>query len=119
MIFLIGLGGICGAFARYYWGKWVAAQRPLLFPWATFMINISGSLILGILFSLHSREILPDLIWMIFGTGFCGAYTTFSTLGYETIMLIEKKKILNAFWYVLLSTIIGLLFAWVGMIMSW
>jgi CrcB protein len=115
MIILIGVGGIAGAYCRYYFGKWVFSKRATLFPLATFIINISGSFILGSLYSLHTQGHIPDWCWLIFGTGFCGAYTTFSTFGYETFQLLEKKKIGVAVAYIVLSIVFGLLFAWLGM----
>lgn len=115
MIFLIGVGGIAGACARFFIGKWIASRSPTLFPLATLTINISGSFILGLLFSLHQNENIPNWFWLTFGTGFCGAYTTFSTFGYETIQLVEKNRIAHALTYLFTSVVFGILFCWLGM----
>lgn len=117
MIGIVGLGGILGTLLRYYLGLWVSsrtARDGSMFPWGTWVINLSGSLLLGILAGLHARQTLPDWGWLMLGTGFCGAYTTFSTFGYETVTLISKGHKLQAAVYVLTSALLGVAFAWLG-----
>lgn len=115
MIVWIGIGGIAGAFARYFLGRWVASKSHSTFPLGTFLINITGSFLLGLLYALHTGETIPSWAWLVFGTGFCGAYTTFSTFGYETVQLLEQKRWGLAAAYVGGSVITGLLLAWAGM----
>lgn len=120
MIVLVGLGGILGTLLRYYLGRWAAvrtARRGSRFPWGTWIINISGSLLLGILTSLHINGTIPDWSWLVLGTGFCGAYTTFSTFGYEAISLIEGGHKTLATLYVLSSLGLGLIAVWSGMLL--
>jgi CrcB protein len=112
---LVGLGGVLGTLLRYYLGKWIALRAGTDYPWSTWVINLSGSLFLGILFSLFKRELITLELWWMLGVGFCGAYTTFSTFGYETQQLIEKQQLLRAAVYMLSSIIIGLFMAWCGM----
>jgi CrcB protein len=114
---LVGLGGVIGTLCRFYLGRWVAIKTGTRFPWGTWMINLSGSLVLGILYALHNRDVLTDEAWWILGVGFCGAYTTFSTFGYEMQQLIEKKHVFAAAIYMLSSISLGLLLAWIGMVM--
>lgn len=117
MIGIIGLGGILGTLLRYYLGQWVSsrsAHRGCVFPWGTWVINLSGSLLLGVLAGLHAQNALPDWSWLMLGTGFCGAYTTFSTFGYETVTLIGKGDKLQAALYVLSSATLGVTCAWFG-----
>jgi CrcB protein len=114
---LVGLGGIAGTLCRFYLGRWVAVKTGTSFPWGTWVINLSGSLVLGMLFALHNREVLSDEIWWLLGVGFCGAYTTFSTFGYEVQQLIEKKHVIAAAIYMLSSISLGLLLAWIGMVL--
>ncbi|TBL78978.1 fluoride efflux transporter CrcB [Paenibacillus thalictri] len=115
MIWLIGLGGVAGTLSRYYAGKWISAKTGSHYPWGTWFINISGSFILGILFALYARHEIPDLVWTVAGTGFCGGYTTFSTFGYETIQLVQKGERRKAVIYVVSSVAVGILFAFIGM----
>lgn len=114
MIGIVGLGGIFGTLLRFYLGKWISAKASTSFPWGTWVINISGSFILGILSGLHSSQTIPNWSWLMLGVGFCGAYTTFSTFGYETIGLIEKGNKSQAAAYVITSVVLGILFAWLG-----
>jgi CrcB protein len=114
MIWLIGSSGAIGALLRFYLGKWIAGKTGMRFPWGTWVINMTGSLLLGILFTLKKDDALPEWVWLMAGVGFCGAYTTFSTFGYETILLMEKGHWKNACIYVLSSVGFGLLLAWCG-----
>ncbi|WP_155592340.1 fluoride efflux transporter FluC [Lysinibacillus cavernae] len=105
---LVGLGGIFGAISRFYLGKLFA--HP--YPWATFIINSSGSFALGLLFALH----LSDWLWQLIGIGFLGAYTTFSTFGFESLQLIEQQKWGQAISYITSTLLTGILFAAIGYI---
>nr|WP_245251907.1 fluoride efflux transporter CrcB [Paenibacillus sediminis] len=110
---MVGAGGIVGAAARFSLGKWIADRLGTRYPWGTWIINISGSLLLGILYS--NKESLPSYLYLLLGVGFCGAYTTFSTFGYETLQLMEKKEYVRAIMYVISSVILGLIGTWLGM----
>ncbi|MEX2460300.1 MAG: fluoride efflux transporter CrcB [Paenibacillaceae bacterium] len=115
-VWLVGLGGIVGTLCRVFLGKWIAGHVKGSFPWWTWVINLTGSLLLGILFALHNRELLSDEAWLMLGIGFCGAYTTFSTFGYEMQQLIEKKHVIAAAMYMLSSISLGVLLAWSGIV---
>lgn len=87
---LIAIGGAAGAVSRYLVDTWVSGRAGFGFPWGTFVVNISGSFLLGLLFALAiERNVLPPGIRMPLMVGFLGAYTTFSTLMLETWRLIE------------------------------
>jgi CrcB protein len=84
------LAGAAGAVARYILDFAISSRRSgSLFPWGTFVINVTGSLALGILTGLALHHGLSPLGRTIVGTGFLGGYTTFSTFTYETLRLIE------------------------------
>jgi CrcB protein len=112
MIWLIGIGGSLGAAARYIVSNQVKSkyERVYPFPLGTLLINIVGSFILGLLANLY----IGSWIWYFWGMGFCGAFTTFSTFGYELVTLIELKKIRLALIYVSFSVVFGLLAAFIG-----
>lgn len=114
----VGVGGIFGALSRYLLGKWIASKVASSFPFGTWIINISGSFFLGFLAVLHLEHTIPEWLWLILGTGFLGAYTTFSTFGYETIQLLKKRDGRAAIVYVLLSVIFGAIFAWMGSVVG-
>ncbi|PLR85650.1 fluoride efflux transporter CrcB [Bacillus sp. V33-4] len=109
MIWLIGLGGSFGAAARYILGTIInkRTQRLFPFPTGTWLINITGSFLLGFIANLHIGNQIEEWGWFLFGVGFCGAFTTFSTFGYEVIMLLQSKDIKLALIYVLSSIILS------------
>ena len=113
MIFVI-LGGGFGAITRYALGNFVSSKNNTPFPLGTFLINISGSFLLGLINHLFLNHSINQSLWLFFGVGFLGAYTTFSTFGYETITLLIQKKINIAVYYVILSAVLGILFAEIG-----
>lgn len=115
MIMWIGLGGVMGAMSRYAIGWWLG-KKGGRFPWATLLVNASGSLLLGWL-SAHESQ-FPAAVYGILGIGFCGAFTTFSTFGYESITLAGNKRYLHAFLYVMITLVLGFAGAWAGFYIS-
>ena len=90
-ILYVGIGGFCGAIARYLLDGWVVGRTGAAFPWGTLAVNLSGSFLLGLLFALSvERGILPADIRAPVLIGFIGAYTTFSTLALESWRLVEN-----------------------------
>jgi CrcB protein len=92
----VGLGGFLGANARYLLGGWVATRLSPAFPYGTFVVNISGSFILGLVMGALEGHVLSPAVRLSVAIGFVGAYTTFSTWTYETIQLIENGSLLLA-----------------------
>ncbi|WP_342552469.1 fluoride efflux transporter CrcB [Paenibacillus sp. FSL R7-0652] len=109
MIVWIGAAGVLGALVRYSLGKAVSGKLGTSFPWGTWIINVSGSLLLGMLYGAHQAAMLSDFTWIVWGTGFCGAYTTFSTFGYETLTLMGQRRYGRAILYVVSSVVVGVL----------
>jgi len=85
-----------GAPLRYLVDGAIAERAEGVFPWGTFVINASGSLALGVLTGLGLYHAFPRVPKVILGTGFCGAYTTFSTFTYETVELLEEGALNEA-----------------------
>jgi len=107
-ILVIALGGALGALSRYGLGFWISSKWNQGFPLGTFIINITGAFLLGFLNIVFIEKLTISPLWRLgIGIGFLGAYTTFSTFGYEVIILIEGGSLLTAGLYTLLSVIIG------------
>lgn len=112
------LAGAAGAVARYLVDGAVQSRVGGVFPWGTFLINITGSFILGLIVGLALYQGLSDAPRTIVGTGFCGAYTTFSTFTYETVRLGEEGSRVTAFTNVVGSTLAGVLAAAAGLALA-
>lgn len=89
----IALGALVGVFARVFATRWLKRIRSGRFPLATFLINLSGAFLLGLVTTLG----LPQPLALLAGTGFIGTYTTFSTLMVESFELIRHKRAI-IFW---------------------
>lgn len=105
--FLVGFGGFFGAIARYLIARGSAGLLGVTFPYGTFIINVSGSFLLGVLATWVGERLVPgsDQIRLFFAIGFLGAYTTFSTFEFETQALFEDGS-----WLLALTNIFGSLF---------
>jgi fluoride exporter len=104
----VAIGGFIGAPTRFLVDRYVADRVEADFPLGTFVINISGSFILGLLTGLDLSGHMPPLVKAAIGTGFCGAYTTFSTWSFETVRLLEEGEFAEALVNAFLSLVIGL-----------
>lgn len=92
---VIGLGGFLGANARYLVAGWATRRFGAAFPYGTFLINLSGSFLLGLLLAfLRERIFLHPDHFLFFAVGFLGAYTTFSTFTYESLRLLQDGSVL-------------------------
>ncbi len=92
---IVGMGGFLGAVARFLVGTWIVNRCGASFPWATFVINVSGSFLLGLIGTLILGRVLVNPHWRLGVTvGFIGAYTTFSTFEYESARLGSSWKAL-------------------------
>ena len=115
--FAVAIGGALGAMARYWIGNIVAERFPTRFPLGTFIINVSGSFIVGFFLALVSERINIHPNWKLaVAVGFVGAYTTFSTFEYETFRLLENGIFAGGLINVLGSLILGFLAVWGGIV---
>jgi fluoride exporter len=111
----VAVGGALGAMLRYYLNGSLLARVCAPFPTATFVINVTGSFLLGLFLTLATEriEVSPHLR-IAFAAGFVGAYTTFSTFMYETAQLTEAGDYARALANVVLSCAIGFAGVWLG-----
>jgi fluoride exporter len=108
----VALGAAVGAPLRYLVDRAVQGRHDSLFPWGTFTVNVTGSLILGVL--TGAATAIPGPVTELLGTGLCGALTTYSTFSFETIRLIEDRARFYAVVNVVASIVAGLGAAFVG-----
>lgn len=110
----LALAGGVGAVARFMLDGAVRRRWPTDFPFATLVINVSGSFALGVLAgAVAAQRIAPETL-LIAGTGFLGGYTTFSTASLETVRLLHNREPLRAVLYGLGGAVLCLLAAWGG-----
>jgi fluoride exporter len=107
-VLLVLLGGAVGAPLRYLTDLAVQSRHDSLLPWGTLTVNVVGSLVLGALAGGAALADVPAWLLTLGGTGFCGALTTFSTFGYETLRLVEDGSVAEALVNVALSVVLGL-----------
>ena len=105
---MVLLGGAIGAPMRYLTDLYVQSRHDSVFPWGTFTVHVLGSLILGITAAVVTDVGPPAWVMALIGTGFCGALTTFSTFGFETVRLLEEGSVLTAVANCMASLTVGL-----------
>lgn len=111
----IALFGGFGATARFVSDGTIRTVLGRNFPWGTLIINVVGSLILGVMTGLALSGYTSHSLLLIVGTGFCGGFTTFSTASFEAVRLIEERRFLAVFVQVIGNVVLCLLAAAVGL----
>jgi len=110
----VGLGGVLGSCLRYLFSLVMSSNNFTSFPWATLVVNISGTFLLPfILFLPMIKRKVNPVILVALTTGLIGSYTTFSTITVEIVMMFHEN-ILVAIGYLISTLIGGLLFSWLG-----
>ena len=117
---LVGVGGFVGANARYVVARGLGAAFDTSFPLGTFVINVSGSLLLGILGAVLAQKLTPhsEAMRLALGVGFLGGFTTFSTFEFETHALLADGSWLLAATNVVASVFVGLLAVRAGIVLA-
>lgn len=116
-IFLVGLGGSIGSIARYKLGgliSHITVQKS--FPYSTFVINVLGCLIIGLLAGLAERyNLFSQSTRLFLFTGLLGGFTTFSAFGLDAILLVLRNEWITATLYTSASVILGITAIWLGL----
>lgn len=117
---LVGLGGFVGANARFVVARLVGAAFETRFPLGTFLVNVSGSFLLGVLGTIIALKVTPnsETMRLALGVGFLGAFTTFSTFEFETHALLEDGSWLLAVANMLASLFVGLIALRAGTVLA-
>jgi fluoride exporter len=114
---LVCLAGAVGAVARFVADGAIRARVGSAFPWATLSINVSGSLLLGILTGLVVFRHTGGDARLLLGTGFCGGYTTFSTAMFESVRLLQQGSVLRMLGNWLGTMVLTMAAAAVGLVL--
>ncbi len=115
----IAVGGAAGALFRFWVSTWAYGRLGRDFPWGTLVVNVVGSLLMGLLYILLIERLVVSPLWRAaLLVGFLGAFTTFSTFSIETLNLIEEGALFSALSNVLVSVILCLLGAWLGVLLG-
>lgn len=117
-VLFIALGGSIGAIARYGIAKYVNQLTGGVFPWGTLTVNFIGLFIVGFLFELFEKTMVPSEVRVFLTIGFLGALTTFSTYGMETITLLRNGQYGLGLLNMILSNVVGLVLVVGGMFVA-
>ena len=115
-LLLVGLGGAIGSIARFLVQRVAALSFSTGFPWGTLMVNLTGCLVIGIIWALTFGKTSISESWGLFlMTGVCGGFTTFSAFSIESVQMMREDRWLTCLIYISASLIIGLIATWAGM----
>ena len=114
-ILLVAIGGAAGSVARFISNKYVSPLFDNPFPLGTFLVNIAGCFIIGILYGISVKhQLLTKEVQLLLMTGFCGGFTTFSAFTLEGMVLMQEQRLITFFLYFALSVIVGLAATFAG-----
>lgn len=117
-ILIVGAGGFIGSVMRYLVQFFVEKGLSTTYPWGTFIANIAGSLIIGIVFGLAEKGDLINSEWRMFlAVGVCGGFTTFSSFAYNNLMMIKEQSFGQLLWNVGGSLFFGILAVYLGIVL--
>jgi CrcB protein len=115
----VALGGATGSVLRYLVGLWLPAQNNRIFPWATFTINLAGSLLIGLVLGHLAKQSTPPPHWQaLLVTGFCGGFTTLSAMSNEGYLLLRHQQYTTFFLYFAATIGLSLLATALGYLLS-
>ncbi|SPE40552.1 putative fluoride ion transporter CrcB [Candidatus Sulfotelmatobacter sp. SbA7] len=117
--FAVGVGGFVGSIARFWLAVYVGQRMGTRFPYGTFLINVSGSFLIGLVMTiLTERTHLSPIYRYLIPIGFIGGYTTFSTFEYETLRATQEGQFTIGLINMVLSVLLGFLMVWTGAIVG-
>jgi fluoride exporter len=117
-VLAVAIAGALGAPSRYLVERAISLRRARRFPWGTFVVNVTGSFALGFVTGLALYHSLAATPKAVVGTGFIGAYTTFSTYAYETVDVAERESSRLGGTYAIVSLVAGVAAATLGLVLA-
>ena len=114
---MVGIGGFLGSVLRFWLGSFIGGRMGARFPYGTFVINVTGSFLIGMVLAVLATKAHWNSNWRyLIPIGFIGGYTTFSAFEYETFQLFQDGQLLTAMLNIALSVVIGFVGVWVGVV---
>lgn len=112
---IVGIGGAFGSALRFWVGSYIGGRFGSRFPYGTFVINVTGSFLIGLILTILADKTQWSTNWRyLIPIGFIGGYTTFSTFEYETFRLFQDGQMMSAALNVGLSVVVGFVGVWAG-----
>lgn len=118
-LLIVGFGGFIGTVARFLISRYLQFNITSVFPWSTFIVNIVGSLLIGIIFGISEKgNVLSPEIRLFLTVGICGGFTTFSTFSNDSFLLMRDQEWIRFALYTSLSIFIGLIAVYAGRLIT-
>lgn len=118
-ILIVGAGSCLGGVSRYLVSRMMQTICPGEFPWGTFVVNVVGCLIIGLVYGLIDRGCeMNEGVKLFLTVGFCGGFTTFSTFMHENYLLFSGSHLLTVGAYAALSVFVGFLMVYAGYLLT-
>lgn len=114
-LFIAGIGGFIGTVARFVIARYFQLNYTSVFPWSTFIVNVVGCFLIGIIYGISERgDFLSSDVRLFLTVGICGGFTTFSTFSNDAFMLVQEQEWFRFALYTSLSVFLGLAAVFVG-----
>ncbi|NLJ42228.1 MAG: fluoride efflux transporter CrcB [Bacteroidales bacterium] len=118
-LLLVGAGGFLGSVSRFLASRFFQSNLQSVFPLGTFIVNITGCFLIGLIYGLSERSTMFSPGWKMFLTaGFCGGFTTFSTFANENLALLRDGAFFHFFLYTGLSIFVGIAATFIGILIT-